>query len=182
MWIMISVCMISAKLCIKDLDLHRILRLTIGVYYELVLNKHMRNIIRLIEAVEKGCPVATHDIELNLKNRQAAIDDYHYGPANPLEPGDYWKKAAGRWAVPEKTVKNMLCGNCAAFDASDSMRKCIESGIQGDDSHIDAAATINLSDLGYCNFLHFKCAGTRTCAAWVVGGPITEKDRGKKVM
>jgi len=76
----------------------------------------------------------------------------------------------------------MLCGNCAAFDASDSMRKCIESGIQGNDSHVDAAATINLSDLGYCNFLHFKCAGTRTCAAWVVGGPITEKDRGKKVM
>jgi hypothetical protein len=76
----------------------------------------------------------------------------------------------------------MLCGNCAAFDASDTMRKCIESGIKGDESHADAAATINLSDLGYCNFLHFKCAGTRTCAAWVVGGPITEKDRGKKVM
>jgi hypothetical protein len=83
--------------------------------------------------------------------------------------------------VTEKIVKTMLCGNCAAFDASNSMRKCIESGIRGDDSYIDAAATINLSDLGYCNFLHFKCAGTRTCAAWVVGGPITEKDRGKKV-
>ena len=178
---MISVRMISAEHCIKDQDLLRIRRPAIGAYYELVLNKHMRNFIRLVEAMEKGCPVATHDIELNLKNRQAAIDDYHYGPANPLEPGDYWKKAAGRWAVTEKTVKTMLCGNCAAFDASNSMRKCIESGIQGDESHIDAAATINLSDLGYCNFLHFKCAGTRTCAAWVVGGPITEKDRGKKV-
>ena len=75
----------------------------------------------------------------------------------------------------------MLCGNCAAFDASDSMRRCIESGIQGDEPKADAAATINLSDLGYCNFLHFKCAGTRVCAGWVVGGPITEKDRGKKV-
>ena len=178
---MISVRMISAELCIKDQDLPEIRRPAIGAYYELVLNKHMRNFIRLVEAMEKGCPVATHDIELNLKNRQAAIDDYHYGPANPLEPGDYWKGAAGRWSVTEKTVKTMLCGNCAAFDASNSMRKCIESGIQGDESHIDAAATINLSDLGYCNFLHFKCAGTRTCAAWVVGGPITEKDRGKKV-
>jgi len=142
----------------------------------------MRKFIRLVEAVQKGCPIATHDIELNLKHRQAAIDDYHYGPANPLQPGDYWKKAAGRWKVPEATVKTMKCGNCAAFDASDTMRKCIESGIQGDESHADAAATINLSDLGYCNFLHFKCAGTRTCAAWVVGGPITEKDRGKKVI
>ena len=141
----------------------------------------MRDYINLIEAVEKNCPRATHDITLNLKNRQTAIDDYHYGPANPLEPGDYWKGAARRWAVPEKTVKTMLCGNCAAFDASDSMRKCIESGIRGAEPKIDAAATINLSDLGYCNFLHFKCAGTRTCAAWVVGGPVTEKDRGKKV-
>jgi hypothetical protein len=182
MWIMISVRMISVKLCIKAQDQPGIQRHAIGAYYELVLNKHMRNFIRLVEAIEKGCPVATHDIELNLKNRQAAIDEYHYGPANPLEPGDYWKKAAGRWAVTEKTVKTMLCGNCAAFDASNSMRKCIESGIQGGESHADAAATINLSDLGYCNFLHFKCAGTRTCAAWVVGGPITEKDRGKKVM
>ena len=107
----------------------------------------MKKYIQLIEAVEKGCPVATHDITLNLKNRQTAIDDYHYGPANPLEPGDYWKGAARRWDVPEKTVKTMLCGNCAAFDASNSMRKCIESGIQGDEPTADAAATINLSDL-----------------------------------
>jgi hypothetical protein len=182
MLIMILAITISVEFYIKVRDLHRIPKQTTQVYYKLELNKHMKSFIRLVEAMEKGCPVATHDIELNLKNRQAAIDDYHYGPANPLEPDDYWKKAAGRWAVSEKTVKTMLCGNCAAFDASDSMRKCIESGIRGDDSHVDAAATINLSDLGYCNFLHFKCAGTRTCAAWVVGGPITEKDRGKKVM
>ena len=103
------------------------------------------------------------------------------GPSGTFLTTDFFGSAAVRWAVPEKIVKTMLCGNCAAFDASNSMRKCIESGIRGDDSSIDAAATINLSDLGYCNFLHFKCAGTRTCAAWVVGGPITEKDRGKKV-
>jgi hypothetical protein len=140
----------------------------------------MRQYINLVEAVQKGCPRATHDITLNLKNRQKAIDDYHYGPANPLEPGDYWKQAADQWHVSEKIIKTMKCGNCAAFDASDTMRKCIESGIQGDERHADAAATINLSDLGYCNFLHFKCAGSRSCAAFVVGGPITEKDRGQK--
>ena len=141
----------------------------------------MRQYINLVEAVQKGCPIATHDITLNLKNRQKAIDDYHYGPANPLEPGDYWKQAADQWHVSEKIIKTMKCGNCAAFDASDTMRECIESGIQGDEKHIDAAATIKLSDLGYCNFLHFKCAGSRSCAAFVVGGPITEKDRGHKV-
>ena len=119
----------------------------------------MRHYINLVEAVQKGCPRATHDITLNLKNRQKAIDDYHYGPANPLEPGDYWKQAADQWHVSEKIIKTMKCGNCAAFDASDTMRRCIESGIQGDD---------------------FKCAGSRSCAAFVVGGPITEKDRGQK--
>jgi hypothetical protein len=59
------------------------------------------------------------------------------------------------------------------------MRKCIADGIRGDEKHLDAAATINLSDLGYCNFLHFKCAGERSCKGWITGGPITEKDKGK---
>jgi hypothetical protein len=61
------------------------------------------------------------------------------------------------------------------------MRKCIAGGIESGEKNIDAAATINLSDLGYCNFLGFKCAGTRTCSAWITGGPITEKDKNKKI-
>jgi hypothetical protein len=140
----------------------------------------MRELITLVEAASKGCPRATHDIALNLKNRQKAIEEYHYGPPNPMEPGTYWKDVARRWRVTEKTMKTMRCGNCAAFDASDSMRKCISAGIESGEHNIDAAATINLSDLGYCNFLHFKCAGSRSCSAWVTGGPITEKDKGRK--
>lgn len=140
----------------------------------------MRNYIRLVEAASKGCPVATHDIDINLKNRQKAIEEYFYGPANPKEPGNYWKDAAERWGTDEKTAKTMQCGNCAAFDVSDTMRECIANGIKGNEKNVDANATINLSDLGYCNFLHFKCAGSRSCTAFVVGGPITEKDRGKK--
>ncbi|MEY4332173.1 MAG: hypothetical protein RLZZ196_911 [Bacteroidota bacterium] len=140
----------------------------------------LKNYIKLVEAAEKGCPRATHDITLNIKNRQTAIDNYHYGPANPDKPGSYWRDAAKVFKVTEATAKTMQCGNCAAFDVSDTMRKCIESGIKGDENAIDAAASINLADLGYCNFLHFKCAGQRSCSAWITGGPITEKDRGKK--
>jgi len=140
----------------------------------------MRNLINLLESIDKNCPRATYDIDLNLKNRQKAIDEYHYGPANPDQPEDYWKKSAEIFGVSERTAKTMLCGNCAAFDVSDSMRDCISKGIHGDEKAIDANATINLSDLGYCNFLHFKCAGSRSCKAWVTGGPITEKDKGKK--
>ena len=140
----------------------------------------MRQYINLIEAVEKGCPRATFDIDLNLKNRQTAIDEYTYGPANPDKPGSYWKDMSKVFKVDEATAKSMMCGNCAAFDVSDSMRKCISDGIKGDEKNIDSNATINLSDLGYCNFLHFKCAGSRSCKAWVTGGPITEKDKGRK--
>ena len=42
-----------------------------------------RKYINIVEAANKGCPIATHDIDINLKNRQKAIDEYHYGPANP---------------------------------------------------------------------------------------------------
>lgn len=140
----------------------------------------LRNLIRLVEAAERNCPVATYDIDVNLKNRQAAIDNYHYGPANPAEPGKYWKDSAKQWKIDEKTAKTMLCGNCGAFDVSDSMRDCIAKGIKGDEESVDANASINLADLGYCNFLHFKCAGDRSCTAWIANGPITEKDKGKK--
>jgi hypothetical protein len=139
----------------------------------------MRNYINLIEAVQKGCPLATHDIDENLKNRQTAIDEYHYGPANPDRAEDYWTKSAKIFNVSVATARTMQCGNCAAFDVSDSMRECIAAGIRGDATGVDANASINLADLGYCNFLHFKCAGTRSCKAWITGGPITEKDKNK---
>lgn len=135
----------------------------------------MKSYIRIVEASMKGCPVATHDIGVNLKNRQKAIDEYYYGPANPDEPGSYWKDAAKRWNIDEKTAKTMKCANCGAFDVSDDMRRCIEDGIRGDDTQVaDARAPIDLADLGYCTFLKFKCAGQRTCSAWITGGPIVK--------
>ena len=115
----------------------------------------MRNYINLIEAVQKGCPLATHDIDENLKNRQTAIDEYHYGPANPDKPGNYWKQSAKQWHTDEKTAQTMKCENCAAFNISDSMYKCIHDGM-GAEAY-DAQKTREAADLGYCNLLHFKC-------------------------
>ena len=128
---------------------------------------------------EESCPVATFNLDVNVANRQHAIDEYNYGPANPDAPEDYWKKAADIWGIEEKTAETMRCGNCAAFDVSDKMRKCIEVGMMGKEKAVDAMATAEKADLGYCNILHFKCAGTRSCSVWLTDGPIDSKDRTK---
>jgi hypothetical protein len=131
-----------------------------------------RKYINIVEAANKGCPIATYDIDVNLKNRQKAIDEYHYGPANPDEPESYWKDAAKQWNITEKTAKTMLCGNCAAFNITDAMYKCMEEGM-GTEAY-QAEKTREAADLGYCNLLAFKCAGTRSCELWITGGPIVK--------
>lgn len=133
----------------------------------------------LIEKVEQ-CPKATYDLATNLEHRQKAIDDYGYGPMNPGEPSkDFWKAKADMWGVSIEEAKTARCGNCAAFVITDDIRQCINKGrMDKDDAkekdHFEA--TINKADLGYCNILHFKCAGERTCDAWLTGGPIDNKD------
>ena len=42
-------------------------------------------------------------------------------------------------------------------------------------AQMDQWDTIEAGTLGYCTFHKFKCAGSRTCNAWVVGGPVKDK-------
>jgi lambda family phage portal protein len=118
-----------------------------------------------------SCPIATQDIKTNLANRQTAVDDANYGPANPNEPNEnYWKAKADEFQGDVVTAKKMLCGNCAAFDQRSKVLGCIKKGI-GEDANEVAIG----GDLGYCEIFDFKCAAKRTCDAWIVGGPITDK-------
>jgi hypothetical protein len=55
------------------------------------------------------------------------------------------------------------------------MLKCIEDGLAPDRMK-DAMEVVEAGDLGFCEMFDFKCAAKRTCAAWIVGGPI--KDEG----
>jgi hypothetical protein len=55
------------------------------------------------------------------------------------------------------------------------MLKAIAAGIEKEDAgeHKSYAEdVINAANLGYCELFHFKCAGDRTCDAWLMGGPI----------
>lgn len=122
--------------------------------------------------LEEGkCPVETQDIKANLANRQQAIDIAHYGPANPKEPNeDYWKAKAGIFKGSVEEAKTMRCGNCAGFNQTSKLLNCIKGGIG-----IDAEEVTVAGDLGFCEIFDFKCASLRTCDAWIVGGPITDK-------
>ena len=136
----------------------------------------MRELLNILEAVESGCPPATQSIDLNLKNRQKAIDEYHYGPLNPNLPNnEYWAELADKWNTKDvESVKQNRCGNCAAFDITEKMQACIAKGI-GTEPGSDPHDTIDAGQLGYCKFLKFKCAAKRTCDAWVEGGPVTDE-------
>ena len=136
----------------------------------------MTSLKQLLVEQQTKCPIATQDIDVNLKNRQKAIYEYHYGPANPAKPESYWKEAATRWGITETTAKTMKCGNCAAFDITKKMQDCIAKGI-GSEPGSDAMDTIDAAALGYCKYLKFKCAAKRTCSAWVEGGPIKSKSK-----
>ena len=142
--------------------------------HEVLLANRINFLMTKLAEKEEHCPEATQDIKLNLKNRQKAINEQGYGPADPSQPNEkFWKKKMDMWKVDELSeVKNMLCGNCAAFDITTKTLNCIEEGI-GE----DATETINAGKLGYCKFFKFKCAAKRTCDAWVEGGPITNENQ-----
>jgi hypothetical protein len=132
-----------------------------------------------IQSQEKkgeACPVATGDVEVNLENRQKAIDKANYGPMNPNEPSmDYWRDISKAWRISPAQAKKSRCGNCAAFIQTPKMLACIESGLEMNGTEMDAWEVIDAGDLGYCEVFDFKCASKRTCEAWISGGPITEE-------
>ena len=116
----------------------------------------------------EACPRATQDLELNLENRQNAIDTKMYGPANPQldETGgnrQFWQQYADLFNDTIENVMQMRCGNCSFFDRSPQMLDCIEKGIgnQG-----DPEMAVEAGELGDCQALDFKCASARVCKVW----------------
>jgi len=124
------------------------------------------------------CPPATQDISINLANRKICVDKANYGPANPnlLNP-EFWQAKADLFKTSVEEAKTMRCGNCAAFVIKQKMIDCIEKGIASTsiDEEDIAHDIISQADLGYCELFDFKCAGSRTCDAWITNGPLTDK-------
>ena len=137
----------------------------------------MIKLLDILNEVEiDKCPLPTQNIELNLANRQKAINEYGYGPLNPNEPNNkFWQAKVDMWKLDSiKEAKSSRCGNCAAFDITEKTLNCIAKGIGDDKGTENPFDVIKVGKLGYCRFLKFKCASARTCDAWVVGGPIND--------
>ncbi len=116
------------------------------------------------------CPEPTQDLELNTKNRNAAIEAKHiqYGPLN-LSDEEYWERAAKHWNTDVEVAKESRCGNCVAFDISPRMLECLPGPVSEPIEDEEGK-------LGYCWMHQFKCHSARTCYTWAAGGPITEDE------
>ena len=122
------------------------------------------------EEMIDGYPAATQDISVNIKNRQECIDVANYGPINPDLPNDdYWQRKADVFNSSIEDAKSARCANCAAFVQTKEIKDAIAHGLGGDPM---SYAIIELANLGYCDIFEFKCAGLRTCDAWIAGGPV----------
>jgi hypothetical protein len=130
------------------------------------------------EDLINGFPAATQDISVNIRNRQECIDVANYGPMNPLIGNDeYWQARADIYKTSIEEAKSSRCANCAAFIQTTDMKEAIAQGLGGEE---EAYAIADIANLGYCEIFDFKCAGLRTCDAWVLGGPITDVNIGAR--
>ena len=126
-------------------------------------------------SLAEDCPEAILDIKKNLSNRQVAIDTAHYGPLDPNLPNeDYWTAKAKQFNTSVEEAKKALCANCGFFNQTKSILDCIAKGIGEGKGEPDPYDTIEAGDVGYCEAFDFKCAGKRTCDAWLAGGPIKD--------
>lgn len=129
---------------------------------------------KTVSEVGTSCPRATTDIEENIKNRNWTIKNFAYGPLNPDAPDPgFWEKKAQMWNSDVDTVMSARCCNCAAFDQSPKVIDCIIEGIN-EKKAADPWDVQERANLGYCQLFKFKCAGSRTCDAWLYGGSIQE--------
>ena len=103
-----------------------------------------------VKTTSLPCPDATQDLELNTKNRDAAIqaDHIQYGPLN-LSDDKYYERAAEHWNTEPDVAKESKCSNCIAFDVSPRMLKCLPGPVS-------EPVEDEEGKLGYCWLHHFK--------------------------
>jgi len=113
---------------------------------------------------------AITDLDLNTLNRNQTVKEYRYGPLNPDDEkgsAKFWEDKAHMWDTTVEAAKASRCSNCGAFDQKKATLDKIAKAIGEEGKTI-----VKNANIGFCEFFWFKCAGARTCDAWVGGGPI----------
>jgi hypothetical protein len=99
--------------------------------------------IKLIDLLKEDeapkCPIATQNVEVNLKHRQIAIDKYGYGPLNPNNPNiKFWKEKARIWKLATiEEAKSARCNSCAAFNITTRILNCIGAGLSAEEKSVE---------------------------------------------
>ena len=94
--------------------------------------------------------------------------DSHYGCQINCEN----KKLHSDTEYEEKSISNMSESSEeeeAEAEEEEEEEAEEEAEEEGEGMEVQVIAKANL---GYCELFHFKCAGNRTCDAWLAGGPI----------
>ena len=98
--------------------------------------------------------------------------------------GGFWKVPIGLWRelldIGEKYkidinvegLNEVITDDVKLDEFTQWVNEFFEGGIGGNPK--DAFDTIDAGELGYCEAFDFKCAASRTCDAWVIGGPIVD--------
>ena len=122
-----------------------------------------------MNANESSCPEATRDRAVHLANLQTAISDASYGHRDTQKANaSYWKRKASQFDGDVQSAKKALCGNCVAFNQTDSMLQCISMSESDDE---------NSGSPGFCEVFDFACGSERTCDAWESGALDSQKKR-----
>jgi hypothetical protein len=110
------------------------------------------------------------DLDLNTLGRNVTIKEYRYGPMNPGDDKgskQFWEDKAEMWDTTVEAAKTSRCNNCSAFNQKSSTLSKMAKALGDEGKKI-----VKQANLGFCEFFWFKCAGSRTCDAWVGGGPL----------
>lgn len=117
------------------------------VNYNAPYQKESIQMIKLIDLLKEDeapkCPIATQNVEVNLKHRQIAIDRFGYGPLNPNNPNiKFWKAKAQLWKLDTMDeAKSARCNNCAAFNITTRILNCIGAGLASGEKSVEPQET-----------------------------------------
>lgn len=140
---------------------------------------------------EYNTPIATKDfgktkhydaidnLELNTANRNQTIKEYSYGPIDPNDKqgsNKFWQDKAELWNTTVQAAMEARCGNCAAFNQTKGVLDKIHKALGPEGTKIS-----EMANLGFCELFEFKCAGDRTCDAWLMNGPMEQYTGAEKV-